>query len=106
MPPYTTSSPGFSATSGSKLFINIRSGASVIHERALKALPRAARITLGFNGARMVTSSGAKTPRQFISGTGVVEAGHRSGLPGGPGASNHQKARLIALHGQKLARTF
>ena len=29
MPPYTTSSSGFSATPGSRLFINIRIGASV-----------------------------------------------------------------------------
>ncbi len=56
MPPYTTSSAGFSATSGSKLFISIRSGASVIQVRALKVLPRAARITRGFNGASMVAS--------------------------------------------------
>src|ERR1700727_1270768 len=106
MPPYTTSSAGFSATSGSRLFINMRSGASVIQLRALKVLPRAARMTLGFSGASMVTSSGAESPRHFISGTRIVEAGDRGDLPGGPGASNHQKTRLIALHIQQLARAF
>src|SRR6202048_1918591 len=106
MPPYTTSSAGFSATSGSKLFISMRSGASVIQVRALKVLPRAARMTLGFNGASMVTSLGAETPRHFIAGTGVIEPGHRGDLAGSPCASNHQQARLIALHGQELARAF
>jgi hypothetical protein len=45
MPPYTTSSAGFSATSGSRLFISIRSGASVSHDFAVSVVPRGARIT-------------------------------------------------------------
>ena len=44
IPPYTTSSAGFSATSGSRLFISIRSGASVSHDLADSELPRGARI--------------------------------------------------------------
>ena len=48
MPPYTTSSSGRSATSGSRLFISIRSGASVSQLRALKrAARRADRAPLG-----------------------------------------------------------
>src|ERR1700676_136216 len=106
MPPYTTSSAGFSATSGSKLFISIRSGASVIQARALKDLPRAARMTLGFTGASMVTSSRLETPRHFISGTGVVKTRHRGDLSGSPRASDHQQAGFIALHAQELARAL
>src|ERR1700733_12546312 len=96
MPPYTTSSAGFSATSGSRLFISMRSGASVIQLRALKVLPRPARITLGFTGASMVTSSGAEAPGHFIPGAWVVEAGHRGNLSGGPSTADHQKARVLA----------
>ena len=58
IPPYTTSSAGFSATSGSRLFISMRSGASVIQVRALKVLPRAARMSLGFRGASMLILQG------------------------------------------------
>jgi CoA:oxalate CoA-transferase len=39
MPPYTTNSCGFSATSGCKLFINIRKGASVNHDFAVISVP-------------------------------------------------------------------
>ena len=42
VPPYTTSSAGFSAFSGSRLFISIRSGASVCHDRAVSSVPWAA----------------------------------------------------------------
>src|SRR4051794_25064791 len=43
VPPYTTRSSGRSAFSGSRLFISIRSGASVCHDRAVSVLPRGAR---------------------------------------------------------------
>src|SRR4051812_13300779 len=43
VPPYTTRSSGRSATSGSRLFISIRSGASVCQERAVSEVPRGAR---------------------------------------------------------------
>src|SRR5579863_484528 len=44
MPPYTTSSSGRSATSGSRLFISMRSGASVSQDLAVRRGPRGARI--------------------------------------------------------------
>src|ERR1700688_501050 len=103
MPPYTTSSAGFSATSGSRLFISMRSGASVIHERALKTLPRAARMTLDFKGASMMASLGAKTSRHFVTRTGVIEARDRGDLAGSPGTPNHQQTGLVALHCQQFA---
>src|ERR1700691_2345901 len=99
MPPYTTSSAGFSATSGSRLFISMRSGASVIQERALNVVPRAARMIRGFKGASMALSSGAKSPRQFVSGTRVIQARNGSDLGGAPGAADHQETRFVALHG-------
>src|SRR2546422_3390794 len=43
MPPYTTRSSGRSATSGSRLFISMRSGASVSQLLALSCVPRGAR---------------------------------------------------------------
>ena len=43
VPPYTTRSSGRSATSGSRLFINIRIGASVCQDRAVSCVPRGAR---------------------------------------------------------------
>src|SRR5450631_3977154 len=100
MPPYTTSSAGFSATSGSRLFISMRSGASVIQERALRVLPRAARITLGFWEASMIVSSGAKSPGHFITRAGVIQASDGSDLTGRPRAPNHQQTGLVALHRQ------
>src|SRR5690606_33258307 len=42
VPPYTTRSSGRSALAGSRLFISIRSGASVCHERAESSVPVAA----------------------------------------------------------------
>src|SRR3954453_5513091 len=45
MPPYTTSSAGRSATSGSRLFMSIRSAASVCHERHERVEPCGARTT-------------------------------------------------------------
>src|ERR1700736_937582 len=102
MPPYTTSSAGFSATSGSRLFISMRNGASVIHERALKTLPRAARMTLDFKGASIGASLGAKTPRHFVTRTRVIEARDGGDLTGSPGASNHQQTGLVALHRQQF----
>src|SRR5580700_7833393 len=46
MPPYTTNSSGRSATSGSRLFMSIRSGASVSQLFAVRCVPLAARIVL------------------------------------------------------------
>jgi len=43
MPPYTISSWGSSATSGSRLFISIRIGASLSQLLALSSAPRGAR---------------------------------------------------------------
>src|ERR1700721_833298 len=104
MPPYPTNSAGFSATSASKLFINMRSGASVIQLRALKVLPRAARMIRGLGGASMRVPLGAKAPRQFVSGSGIVQACHGGDLAGSPSPSDHPQARLVALHRQELAR--
>ena len=46
IPPYTTSSLGFSATSGSRLFINMRNGASVNQLFVFKVVPLGARISM------------------------------------------------------------
>src|SRR3954447_3222465 len=46
-PPYTTSSSGCSATSGSRLFCSIRSAASFCQPRAVRAVPRGARTGRG-----------------------------------------------------------
>src|SRR5262249_50753820 len=45
MPPYTTSSPGRSATSGSRLFMSIRSAASWSQDLQRSAVPRGALTT-------------------------------------------------------------
>src|SRR6266850_288488 len=47
MPPYTTRSSGRSATSGSRLFISMRSGASVSQLLQESCVPRGARTTRG-----------------------------------------------------------
>src|SRR5277367_2796615 len=110
MPPYTTSSAGFSATSGSRLFISMRNGASVNQERALRVVPRGARMRRGFTGASMVSlleaERGPEAPRHFIAGAGMVEARERGDGAMGPGAAGHEQARLVALHGQELARSL
>src|ERR1700729_3832347 len=104
MPPYTTNSAGFSATSASRLFINMRSGASVIQVRALNALPRAARMIRGVGGASILFPLGAKAPRQFVASSGIVQARHRTDLAGSPSSSDHNQAGLVTLHRQQLAR--
>src|SRR5450755_337968 len=102
MPPYTTSSAGFSATSGSRLFISMRSGASVIQERAESFDPRAARITRGLTGASMMYlnlwDSGAKSPGQFVTRSGMKQLGDRRDRSRRPGAPDHQQAGLIVRH--------
>src|SRR5579862_9710486 len=104
MPPYTTNSAGFSATSASRLFISMRSGASVIQLRAVNVLPRAARMILGLGGASMQFPLGAKAPGQFVPGSGIVQTGHRANLAGGPRSSDDDQTGLVALHRQQLAR--
>ncbi len=52
VPPYTTRSSGRSATSGSRLFISIRSGASVCQDLAVSSVPWAA-----WMGSRLVHCS-------------------------------------------------
>src|ERR1700723_992775 len=108
MPPYTTSSAGFSATSGSRLFISMRSGASVNQERALRVVPRAARMRRGFTGASMVSllegERGTEAPRHFIAGAGMVEARERGDGAMGPGAAGHEQGRVGAPSGQGVWR--
>nr|WP_234753995.1 hypothetical protein [Arthrobacter ramosus] len=55
VPPYTTRASGRSATSGSRLFINMRNGASVCQLLAVSSVPRAART----GRAPVVKSAGA-----------------------------------------------
>src|ERR1700677_4842728 len=109
MPPYTTSSAGFSATSGSRLFISMRSGASVNQERAFKVVPCGARMRRGFTGASMVSllkgqrgtvngEGGTEAPRHFITGAGMVEPRQRGERAICPGAAGHEQAGLVALH--------
>src|SRR4051812_40072083 len=58
MPPYTTSSCGFSATSGSRLFISIRNGASVSQLLADLSGPRGARMRRALSmRVRVIASS-------------------------------------------------
>ena len=47
LPPYTISSSGFSATSGSRLFISMRIAASVCHDLQVRCVPRGARTGRG-----------------------------------------------------------
>src|ERR687891_1305832 len=56
MPPYTTRSSGRSATSGSRLFISMRSGASVSQLFALSCAPRGERTARDFGEFIGVTS--------------------------------------------------
>src|SRR5690348_6806120 len=65
VPPYTTRSSGRSAFSGSRLFINIRSGASVCHDFAVRSVPWAAWIgSLGFVVVMAFSSSTCSPPVQ------------------------------------------
>src|SRR5450830_167334 len=68
MPPYTTSSFGFSATCGSRLFISMRSGASVSQLLAVSVLPRAARISTSryFVGLALEKSVTTRTPQRSM----------------------------------------
>ena len=66
MPPYTTSSAGFSATSGSRLFCSMRNGASVSQLLQLSSVPRGARMVRVVSmrvGAFMDGNSSETDPR-------------------------------------------
>ncbi|MNT44066.1 hypothetical protein D3C72_1805710 [compost metagenome] len=69
MPPYTTSSFGFSATSGSRLFISMRSGASVSQLLAVSVVPRGARISVSRKRVGLVVVLVTGTPSVVQSGT-------------------------------------
>src|SRR4030095_4708968 len=56
-PPYTINSSGFSATSGSRLFIKQRSAASWCQPLQLSVAPRGARIVLADIGAHLTPVS-------------------------------------------------
>src|SRR5215831_11467925 len=86
-PPYTTSSWGFSATSGSRLFISIRSGASVSQLRAEIFGPRGARIVRALSrrvAMSMWSSSGTSKPKAGFedSAQGLLDGLGEIGIPG------------------------
>src|SRR3990172_7939994 len=76
------SSSGRSATSASRLFRSIRSGASVCQERALRAVPRGARIRERSPQSSSTTASREAT----LTGQPLVceRGGGRGGSGGGP----------------------
>src|SRR5262245_61784451 len=109
MPPYTTRSLGRSATSGSRLFMIMRSGASVSQLRALKVCPRGARIvgrTVGLRegwigaevylsrqlGARLL--SGPERARELVARTRMVQGRKRGNTVVGPRSAQDQQAGL------------
>src|SRR4051795_5518642 len=71
VPPYTTSSSGRSATSGSRLFISIRSGASVCQLPAVSSVPVAARTV------RLVELLMGSPSGWSVTGKGSVERADR-----------------------------
>src|SRR5262245_58313052 len=80
MPPYTTSSPGRSATAGSRLFMSMRSGASVSQLLAESFVPVGARITRlssTLGSERFIVSLLARTRREREAGREHV-AQHRA----------------------------
>src|SRR5215813_142990 len=101
MPPYTTRSSGRSATSGSRLFISMRSGASVSQLFALSCVPRAARTTRAF----IAESPKSGTDHVYFSATRGEKRGLSlilhlaSSLPHLPGDVHHdlQLAPLLVL---------
>ena len=118
MPPYTTSSSGCSATSGSRLFISMRSGASVSQLFADRTGPRGARITRSLclvhrflTGTALagLTGSGLVSPRpgcaggQLVAQARVIEMGDADRLATGPGAAVNHEAGLVCRHPQHAA---
>ena len=78
VPPYTTRSSGRSATSGSRLFISMRSAASCGHPLHERSLPRGARTSRGpltrprMPAAVRARKPGAKGPRVVYPRPAVV----------------------------------
>jgi len=81
-PPYTTRSSGRSATSGSRLFISMRSGASVCQLFALSSVPRGARTS---RGAFIIVPLFSSLPSLFIDAAPAAAA--QSDSPSGEGTS-------------------
>src|SRR5688572_26782984 len=76
MPPYTTRSCGRSATSGSRLFMSMRSGASVSQLFAESCVPRGARITREFIGVRSLHRTQGANMKRILVGTICAVAAH------------------------------
>src|SRR5687768_17320075 len=68
MPPYTTRSSGHSATSGSRLFMSMRSGASVSQLFAESCVPRGARTGRYFIGVTSLHRSMGEKMKRIFSG--------------------------------------
>src|SRR5688572_7735321 len=86
MPPYTTSSAGFSATSLSRLFCSIRYGASVSQDLQLSVAPRGARMLR--EGSRRVDMDGFRWREAEIIGR-LSCPGQRAAAARAPVASFH-----------------
>ena len=82
VPPYTTRSSGRSATSGSRLFISMRSGASVCQLFALSSVPRGARTS---RGAFIIVPLFSSLPSLLIDAAPAAAA--QSDSPSGEGTS-------------------
>src|SRR5687767_13593341 len=109
MPPYTTRSSGRSATSGSRLFMSMRSGASVCQLRAVSVVPRGARTATGVPrsyGWFMVCSSSVSVGLSVgLSVEASVELSD-----GGRGcrrdpARRHELDHVLDLRGQVAVRS-
>src|SRR5262249_36550711 len=99
-PPYTTSSWGFSATSGSRLFISIRSGASVSQLRVEIFGPRGARIVRALSRrVAMWSSSGTSKPKAGFedSAQGLLDGLGEIGIPGGAPRSHTETTPALQL---------
>src|SRR4249919_1759626 len=103
MPPYTTSSAGFSATSGSRLFCSIRNGASDNQDLQLSWSPRGARMVR--LGSLRVDIGGSGTgerdyPSAPRAGLAFRVEGRDVGVAGRPGrrtAIEQDAPRAVAI---------
>src|SRR5450631_1091201 len=96
VPPYTTRSSGRSAFSGSRLFISIRSGASVVHDLAVRVVPRGARTGRAPSMTNLLVRERISNDRAGCLGLSAERAG--DGLNGTQGATGgHELNRRLDL---------
>ena len=94
---------GCSATSGSRLFISIRIGASVCHDRAVSVVPRGARMSVMSDPSAVALPASMRAPDR-TSSVAASMSGARNRSGPGPSTFSRRTAMAAPVRGGRLER--